>query len=334
MHAVVRYAFWIRQYTNDNAVPSQNFNDLPEVQEILDHHLDLEQDPSSAIRAVYGQEFPYLFNLASEWTLHNIDKIFPESFEFQSIFEAAWEGYIFNEVYTNIFSVLRKKYNYAVEQLSVINSTSRQQLKVVELVVLHLLNLFWWKIIELGESDSLLEKFFANASVSAREEFIRKIGWRLLYGNFEVNEELRQRLQKLLEWRINQVKELNISVEQVSDLKYFSWWFASGKFDNQWAIAKLVDVFKLLGTVHHCNNFFEHLEILASTLPQDVVQCLCLMADSNQANKWFVSCPTDCHPGILRAILQSEDKVAQKIAKDLINRLLARNLGDYRELIS
>lgn len=123
-------------------------------------------------------------------------------------------------------------------------------------------------------------------------------------------------------------------VEQASDLKYFSSWFASGKLDNQWAIAKLVDVFNLLGTVHNSRNFFEHLKTLASTMPQDAIQLLCLMADSNQAGQWFLSHYSDRHRGILRAILQSEDEVAQKLARDLINRLLIPNLGDYRELIS
>ncbi|MGF1981403.1 MAG: hypothetical protein RMY30_038270 [Nostoc sp. CmiSLP01] len=332
MYTVVWYASWIRQDANGNTT-SQDFNDLPEVQQILEQHLDPRQDPSSAIRAVYGQMFPCLFNLASEWTLHNIDQIFPESPEFQWMFEAAWEGYIYNNVHADIFSVLRKKYNHAVEQLSVTNTTSGEQAEVVRGLTFHLLDLFWWKIIELGESDSLLEKFFANAYAYPREEFMDEIGWRLLNDDFEVNEELRQRLQKLLEWRLTQAKKFSI-VEQASDLKYFSSWFASGKLDNQWAIAKLVDVFNLLGTVHNSRNFFEHLETLASTMPQDAIQLLCLMADSNQAGQWFLSHYRDRHRGILRAILQSEDEVAQKLARDLINRLLIPNLGDYRELIS
>ncbi|MEH2102531.1 MAG: hypothetical protein V7K76_22825 [Nostoc sp.] len=333
IRAVISYALWVRRDTNEN-VASQDFNDLPEVQQILEQHLDPQQDPSSAIRAVYGNKFPHLFNLASEWSLNNVDRIFPESPELQGMFEAAWEGYIDNDIFHDVFSVLKQKYDRALEQLSVRNPTSRQQSEAGRALSNHLVYLFLWKEIDITESDSLLQKFFANASADLRQKFMRQISWKLLYGDLKLNEELRQRLQKLIEWRIAEANNSTFPLEQVSDLKYFSWWFASGQFDNQWAIARLMNVFKLLGTVHRASNFLETLETLASTLPQDVVQCLCIMADSNQAREWFLSYSSVNYSGILRAVIQSEDEVAQRLASDLINRLLSRNLGDYRELIS
>ncbi|MBD2535491.1 hypothetical protein H6G97_41320 [Nostoc flagelliforme FACHB-838] len=332
MQAVVDYTLWIRRDANGNPT-SQDFNDLPQVQQILEQHLDPQQDPSSAIRAVYGNRFPHLYNLASEWALDNIDQIFPESPELQWMFEAAWEAYIHNEVFLDIFSVLRKKYNHAIEQLSVRNPTSRQQSEAGQAFSGHLVCLFLWKEIDITESDGLLQKFFANASADLHQEFMRQISWKLLYGNLKLNEELRQRLQKLIEWRIAEANNSTFPLEQASDLKYFSWWFASGQFDNQWAIAKLLDVLKILKTVHHTSNFFESLERLASTLPQDVVRCLCVMADSNKAREWFLTYPAHCH-NILKAVLQSKDEAVQRLARDLINRLLPRNLGDYRDLLS
>lgn len=335
LHAVVRYAFWIRQDAVGNAEAFQNFDDMPEVQQVLEWHINPQRDPSSAIRAVYGRWFPHLLHLASEWTLKQIDQIFPEDPALQWLYEAAWEGYIsFNKVGTHVFSVLRRKYIHAVKQLPTLNSPSREQSETPRALSNHLLILFWYTLIDLGESDSLLEEFFAKASAYPREEFIRQIGWRLLYGKFEVNEDLHQRLQKFLEWRITKAKGSTFSVEQVSDLKYFSWWFASGKLDDQWAIARLVDVLKLLGAVDHCSQFFERLESLSSAMPQDAVQCLYLMANGSKASEWFVSYRSDHHHTILQAALESGDEVAQKAAKDLINRLVALNLGDYRELLS
>lgn len=332
MQAVVDYTLWIRRDANGNPT-SKDFNDLPQVQQILEQHLDPQQDPSSAIRAVYGNRFPHLYNLASEWALHNIDQIFPESPELQWMFEAAWEAYIHSKVFLDIFSVLRKKYNHAVEQLSVRNPTSRQQSEAGRALSSHLLCLFLWKEIGITESDGLLQKFFANASADLHQEFMRQISWKLLYGDLKLNEELRQRLQKLIEWRIADANNSTFPLEQVSDLKYFSWWFASGQFDNQWAIAKLLDVLEILKTVHHTSNFFEPLKRLASTLPQDVVRCLYIMAEGNQAKEWFLTYPTH-YRDILKAVLQSEDEAVQGLARDLINRLLARNLGDYRNLLS
>ncbi len=283
---------------------------------------------------MYGQWLPYLLHLASEWTLQRIDQIFPEDPKFQWLFESAWEAYMFNRVFANSFSALRRKYDHAVEQLSSQNSSSYEQSEASRALSNHLLNLFWYSIIDLGKSDHLLEDFFAKAPTYPREEFMRNFGWRLLYGNFEIDDELRLRLQDFLEWRIDQAKDFTTNVKQFSDLKYFGWIFASGKLDDQWAISKLVDVLKILGTVNHCREFLERLESLATVMPQDAVQCLSLMADGNEALEWFVSYQSDNHRSILRAALESGDEVAQKAAIDLINRLVARNLGDYCELLS
>ncbi len=374
MHAVVEYAFWIRQDANVKAEESQNlgtsqfctlvllrgtetlsmsllwvmflpkwdapqnFDDMPEVQQLLEWHLNPQQDPASAIRAVYGNWFPPLLYLASDWVLQQIDNIFPEEPALQWLFEAAWEGYLCNhQPDINVFNTLRRKYIYAVAQLSTPNTSSRQQSETVKALSIHLLELFWYRVIDLSESDKLLEDFFAKAPTYAREEFMRHFSRRLLYQNFEVDDKLRQRLQNFLEWRIDQTKDFKAIVKQSSELKYFSWIFASGKLEDQWAIAKLVDVLKLLGTVEQCRGgeqFLKHLESLAPVMPQKTLRCLCLMVNGSEALEWFASYRSNYHRAILRAALESGEEVAKKSARDLINRLLARNLGNYKELLA
>jgi hypothetical protein len=329
MHAIVRYAFWIRQDTNGDLEASQNFEDMPEVQQVLEGHLGLQQDPSSAIRAIYGRWFPYLLHLASDWTLQRVDHIFPEEPDLQWLFEAAWEGYMFNQLFTNSFNALRRKYLYAIAQLPTVDTSSREQSETSRALSTHLLDLFWYALIDLGESDNLLEDFFAKAPPHPREEFMRKLSWRLLYGDFKVDDQLCQRLQIFLDWRIGQAKDSATN----SDLKYFGWIFASGKLGDQWAIAKLVAVLKLLGTVDSSTEVLKHLENLAPLMHQEVVQCLYLMLNGNEATEWFDSYYRDHHIVILRTALESGSEDVQKLGRDLINRLLARNLGDYRELL-
>jgi hypothetical protein len=90
MYAILRYAFWIRQHTKGIVEASQNFDDMPEVQQVLDWHLNPQQDPSPAIRAVYGWWFPNLLHMASDWTTQRIDQIFPEETTSQELWRAAW----------------------------------------------------------------------------------------------------------------------------------------------------------------------------------------------------------------------------------------------------
>jgi hypothetical protein len=333
MHAVVRYAFWLRQDDNGNAKASQNFDDMPEVQQILEWHLNPRQDPSSAIRAVYGRWFPLLLYLASDWTSRQIDQIFPEEPASQGLFEAAWEGYLFGQQYTDVFSTLRRKYVYAIAQLPSLHVSSSEQSEAVRALSNHLLSLFWEGVIDLDESDKLLEDFFDKASIHNRADFMQHFSWPLLYGDFEVDDELRQRLQDFIEWRIKQAKCNTANVQQFSDLKYFSWLFASGKLDDRWSMAKLVDVLKLLGTVNHCEEFLNRLESLAPVMPREAVECLNLMANGSKALEWFESYRSANYRAILRAALDSENELAQQGAKDLVNRLVVRNV-DYRDLLS
>lgn len=335
MQAVVQYAFWIRQNANGNVQASQNFDDMPEVQQVLEWHLNPQQDPSSAIRLAYGKRFLRLLHLASNWTQKQIDQIFPEEPGFEYLFEAAWEGYTFNELYTNSFRLLRKKYKYAVGKLPALNSSSNKESETAKALSKKLVNLFLSAEIDLGGADSLLEDFFTQAPSYLHEEFMRHMSWQLLYNNFPIEDELRQRLQNFLEWRINRAKDSSTEIEQPSDLKYFGGIFASGKLDAQWAIAKLLDVLKLLKTVDDSREFLNRLKDLASVMPQEAVQCLSYLADGNQAStsKWFFLYPNDCHRAILQTALRSGDEVAQTKAKNLISRLLARNLGDFQELL-
>jgi hypothetical protein len=76
MHAVVRYALWVRRHLEKEPDGreriSRGFNDMREVLDVLNAHLDPEEDPSLAIRAVYGQWFPWLVLLDREWAVTNV----------------------------------------------------------------------------------------------------------------------------------------------------------------------------------------------------------------------------------------------------------------------
>jgi hypothetical protein len=328
IRTVVNYANWVRKDPdNDNIQRSQNFEDMPEVQQVLEWHLNPEQDPSSAIRAVYGKWFPRLHYLASDWATQHIDDIFPEEAVSKYLFEAAWEGYLYNQLYTDIFHVLRGKYIYAMLHLQDSNKQSDAMRSFSE----HILNLFWYDLADLYKFDNFLEIFFVKSSPQFREEFLHQVGWRLLYGEFEVDDELSQRLRKLLEWRIGQAAT---TLTGNQDLKYFSWIFASGKLDDQWAMKRLVDVLQSFGTVDYCPGFLERLDDLVHAMPLEAIQCLMSLAEGSKSDEWFLSYKSDHHRAIFRAALDSENADARKLAEELINRLVARTLGDYRDLLS
>jgi hypothetical protein len=327
IRAVVNYANWARTDPDDNIQRSHNFDDMPEVQQVLEWHLNSEQDPSSAIRAVYGNQFPRLHYLASDWANQHVDGIFPEEPVSKYLFEAAWEGYLYNQLYTDIFHVLRGKYIYAMS----LSQDSNKKSDTMRYFSKRILILFWENIIDLCESDNFLEIFFIKSSPPFREEFLHQVGWRLLYGEFNVDDELSQRLRKLLEWRVGGATK---TLTDNEDLKYFSWIFASGKLDDQWSMNKLVDVLQSCKIVGYCEGFLERLSSLAPSMPLEAIQCLTYLSEGSMSDEWFLVYQGDHHRAIFRAALDSENSDARKSAKDLINRLVARTLGDYRDLLS
>lgn len=163
---------------------------------------------------------------------------------------------------------------------------------------------------------------------------MRSIGWRLRYGNFEIGVDLLQRLQRLWECRVSQVKSAKENNAQASDLKFFSWWFTSGKFDSNWALAQLKDVIRLVKDIDYDNHLLNHLVALAPSMPLSVVECLSLMADELRSGDWSLSYYQKDSRTILLTALQSGDETSHRLAENLINRLLARGIADFRDLLT
>jgi hypothetical protein len=98
MHAVCSYAVWVsrsndeREGTKSRALRS--LDEIPEVREILEYHLDPAIDPSPTIRAVYGQWLPTLHYLDPVWTEANLSKIFPAEPGLEILRHAAWKTYV------------------------------------------------------------------------------------------------------------------------------------------------------------------------------------------------------------------------------------------------
>lgn len=314
---------------------AQGFDEILEVRNLLEYHLNPKHEPSLTIRCIYGRCFGRLMNLDLNWTTQNLQRIFPRDEEFQELRESAWEGYITtHNVYTDVFPMLREEYRHAIERMSVPTPKGQNRSTANVYLTTHLIVLYWFGLLKLGESDLLLERFFAKAPAYNQQAFMREIGWRLRYGKFEVDTDLLERLQKLWEWRVSEVRNALPTDSQSSDLKWFRWWFASRKFDSNWAVTQLMEAFRLATHIDFDEDVLHHLVTLASSMPLATVECLGLMADSIQGDKWFLSSDQDYSRAILSTALQSGGEETRKAAKELINRLLARNYADLRDLLS
>ena len=119
MHAVVEYALWCRREFEASGTDIESgFDLLPEVRAVLQTHLQPAQDPSLAIRSIYGRWLPWLALLDEKWVIENTSQIFPRAPELSGFRDAAWDTYIcWCSPYDHVFREVRGEYEAAVERI-------------------------------------------------------------------------------------------------------------------------------------------------------------------------------------------------------------------------
>ncbi|MEQ9548948.1 MAG: hypothetical protein RIM23_04945 [Coleofasciculus sp. G3-WIS-01] len=330
MHTVIHYAFWVQQHSDGEGQAVQNFDKMPEVREILESHLVSNKDSSPVIQAVYGYRFQSLLTLDLDWTTQNVEMIFPKDESLRELRDAAWEGYItYHSPDAKLFNILREEYSHAIEQIDKSIYEWQHLPESGESLAEHLMQFYWNGTLNLGESDNLLEGFFAKAPEQHRQYFMRRIGWLVSNNQSTIEPEYLERLKQFWEWRVSMARSSPAPDLHTSELKTFGKWFASGKFDNNWAITQLKEVLRLANYVNN-DSILRHIAALAPSQPLDAFECLRLIADRTLD---LIYLDQESSRIILSTALQCEDEKTRKAAKDLINRWLVRGI-DFRNLLS
>ena len=98
MHSVFQYARWVRLCTDAQRAnagdPSISLDAMPEVQEVLDTHLDIGREPTRTIRSVFGDHLTLLAWLDWNWLDANLGRILPLADAEYAFFKAAWRSFV------------------------------------------------------------------------------------------------------------------------------------------------------------------------------------------------------------------------------------------------
>jgi hypothetical protein len=337
MHAVIRYALWVRNHiekaSDGKERIERGFDEMPEVREVLEAHLDPERDPALAVRAVYGQWFPWLVLLDQEWATTHVSNIFPLDESLKDLREAAWETYIvFYEAYDNVFAVLRDEYGRAIERISTNSTKRRLPANSDECLAEHLMMLYWRGNLALDEPDGLLTRFYAKASDALCGHAFGREGRRLYDTKETIPSGILDRLKMLWAQRLTVARADPSPTSHAAELAAFAWWFASAKFDNAWALNQLTEVLKLVGKVDVDHKVVERLAALAADMPRQAVQCLRLMVEGDTEG-WRVHAWREHTRTILAAAIQNTDTQTRQVAVDLVHRLGACGYFEFRDLL-
>ncbi len=336
MHAVVAYALWCTRHLRPN---DQHLTDrppilqeIPEVDEVLDYHLDPKNDPSAAIRSVYGHYLPWLVLLIAEWVQANLARIFPKEPKYRYLWEAAWGSYvILNRPYDNVADILKDEYGVAVDKLGEQGVGAWRGPGPEKRLAQHLMLLYWRG--RLSIEDSLIGQFFLKASPDVRAAALTFIGRGLQQMDEAIPLDHARRLCDLLESRIAAAQQDEDKEGVQEELSNFGWWFASARLQDEWAVERLRQVLELTDGVIEPNRLVaERLALLASDQPSAVVACLTKMVDGDREG-WRILGWREHARTILSAALSNGQEEAQSSARDIINGLGERGFHEFRDLL-
>lgn len=330
--AAIQYGVWLKQAENKETQSTWSLEkNAPELLKVLDLHLDVEKDPSLAIRAVYGEKLGTLTWLDKSWVISKEDAIFPAEKKYQSYFNAAWETYIiFVQPYKELLNILEKQYQRALKEAGNHADTKHHLESPDQRVTQHLMVFYWAGDLELTKGG-LLEQFFKTAPVPLKAEAIEFIG-RSLKDNVTVPQNVKKRLQQIWKYRLQEVKGDKKGKESAQEFSGFSWWVASGKFDEKWLLEQLHEVLALECEIEGDHLIIEKLIEMASRYPLEVIKCTDKLVQQDKKG-WGVLTWKGQLQEAIKTVLDSKRRDAVKLAKELANSLVSKGHLEFKDLV-
>jgi hypothetical protein len=334
--AVVLYALWCMRGLHGRSAEDTRppvLDALPEVRQVLDHHLDPAADPSPAVRSVYGQCLPWLVLLSPSWVTRQIPRMFPTDPGLSHLRDAAWDTYVtFCRPYDTVFEVIQEEYSEAVKRLPQQGGDLREPDTRGARLGEHIVVFYARGKIALDDDDSLVRRFFECAPASIRAAVVGSIGWQLRQVPRTVSSQVCERLRHLWEFRVRAAAGPPKETEPAELLEFFSW-FASGVFEPGWSLATLQTILEITeGRSAHGKQVLERLASLAQAYPRETTSALVAMVEGEKAGSNVMWWREELR-AVLAAGVSSPDVDVSTAAAKLIHRLGSRGLHQFRDLL-
>ncbi len=324
IHAVVNYGLW----TDRLGLDSKNVDSkIPKiVEEVLDFHLDTANDPSLAIRSVYGWRLPNLSYLSMDWVKSRKDKIFPKEKGSEKLFLAAFESYLTNNVYHDLFDLLIEEYRIGISLLGTVEKEGFRGSDINEKLPQHLIITY----VHDAKHDKLIKYFFDTAPSKARVQAINFVG-RVIFGELSKLDKPDYAIERALKLWDDRLSLRN--GDATEELQEFGWWFKRSPFSKSDNITRLIRTLELTnGLIDAPYEIAEELQNYAAEFPMETIISLSLIAHGVKENHEISYKMTE-YREIIKNVKSSNDSDAIQKANELINYLGSRGFIDFRDLL-
>lgn len=335
-HTTIRFAFWVRRCLDSHlqtAPETRSFEEMSEVQEVLEAYLDPALEPSLTIRSVYGRWLPQLAHLDWAWTQANVGRIFPTEETEIALFRAAWESFVaFTRPHQKLLSLMLPYYGHAIEQLSVVDSQMRRPYKPDDSLAEHLAIYYWWGRLEIEGDDTLLRSFFDRASPETRRHLIWFVGSASSNWEETAPAEVFERLRNLLEYRLQVARSSDEPASCSEELAAFGLWFATAEFGEQWLLRTLLAILELTQRIDSEMGVIERLREMCPTYPVECVTALRYVV-SGATEPWTVHAIEKDAKELLRIALHLNNSEAATKAKRLTELIIAQGFPGFQTVL-
>jgi len=328
----IEYGLWVRRNLekeeNRKKVVEACLENMPELKAVLEKHL---KDHSIAVRAVYGRFIPWLQLIDSTWMTTQKEVIFPKGKFDDQLYRAAWSAYVlYTPVYDKVFDFLRDQYAEAVSDLSTTPYSEKNSRNPQQKLAEHIIVMYWRGKIELD--DPLMVSFWAAADDALRGYVMDFIGTNLRSDKDPLTFELESRFQALWNSRLLAATGAADKKGYQKEMSGFGWWFASGKFEDEWVCNQYLRALEFGPKIRVHHLVADRLVEIAGHRHLEAMQILNKIIEFEQPN-WMVMGNKAEVFSIMRTIFQSANILAQQIAREIVNRLVARGHAEYADLL-
>ena len=285
-----------------------------------------------AVRSVYGRRFPWLVTLDKDWAARAADRIFPLAPTEALLFDAAWFTYVsFSAVFSEAAQMLRKQYQKAGERIGEQTRVRVRSLRSPAVALgEHLLTLYGRG--EISINDAALTGFFGRANAETRQGTLVFVGRSLMPSREKGRGVDEEQIPAEVVERFREFWDVRGAASTFAEeAAAFGWWFASGRFEDAWAIEQFVHSAKASSEIDGLMFCNERLLRLATAMPARTAEFLYVLVSQHEPRRWVLELD-DALRSSLEAILRSGGAAAA-LATTIINQLGEKQIADYGDLL-
>ncbi len=328
MRAIIKYSLYLvrRQEKLKSELLPQGFLEL-EIRAVLEEKLNIDKDPSLAVRSVFGAFLLQLYYLDREWLQKHLAAIFPEQDDKTIYWKAAWDAYLFgSRAYRDIFVLLDAQYQRGVRLLS-LPQDEKKAFKgfTNEHLAIHIIFAYLTGLTDFGHANELLDLFFANAPDMTRANGIFWISGILGNEKPALESDLWKKCWALWQKRLAQAETQEIA-HNTQEISAYMRWLENCPVGLDSLYPTLHQTVKYLHDDYDARLLVSFAALQCQHFPLEAVTLLQMTILGVKESWWAFKKGNE--ETILRAAMASDHNDARRIAEEIIN--YRGEQGDYR----